>query len=197
MEVRVLSWASRDPGSNRFTGGNLARRSILLAAAILGCATATKPKPWRPEPGPELRAACRQAPVTCRETAQGLASSWTTDEEAFGALKTFSAACDAGDTPSCDAIDRRFTPPRYLGERPAPHYTEEARKKRVQGTWAAICTFTRTGEVPGCSIQESLAGVDTAFVAWIKAGPWAPATLDQRPFGCDHRIEFVLKIGEQ
>lgn len=174
----------------------MAHRSILLAVAVLGCATATKPKPWRPEPGPDLRSACHQAPVTCRETAQGLASSWTTDEEAFGALKTFSAACDAGDTFSCEEIDRRFTRPRYLGERHAPEYTKEARKKHVQGTWAAICTFTRSGEVPGCSIQEPLPGVNTAFVDWIRAGPWAPATLDQRPFGCDHRIEFVLIIAE-
>src|SRR5262245_45393032 len=88
----------------------------LLALALGGCATA--PKRWEPEVAPELRESCRKAPLECRQVAEKLATGWTADDEAFGALKAFSAACQAGDAESCAAIDRRFTRVRYLGQPP-------------------------------------------------------------------------------
>ena len=72
-------------------GGRRRRLIGVLALALAGCATT--PKRWEPEVSPELRESCRKAPLECRQAAEKLAGSWSTVEEAFGALKAFTAAC--------------------------------------------------------------------------------------------------------
>ena len=160
------------------------------------CASAPPaPKRWEPELTAELRDSCRKAPLECRRAAEKLAEGWTTDDEAFGALKAFSAACQAGDAESCADVDRRFTRVRYLGTSPAaPSYPKAAREKRFQGTWAATCTFSRTGEVTGCTVERPVPELDGPFLEWIRAGPWQAPTLDGHAFGCDYRLEFTLSI---
>ena len=171
-------------------------RWVLLATAVGACAsTPPAPKRWEPEVTPELRDTCRKSPLECRQAAEKLAGNWTTEEEAFGALKAFTAACQAGDAESCAAVDRRFTRVRYLGPSPAaPPYPKAAREKRFQGTWVASCTFTRAGEVTGCTVERPVPELDGPFLEWIRAGSWQAATLDGRPFGCDYRLEFKLWI---
>ena len=172
------------------------RRSIVALALALGCCAtdSSSSKRWEPELTPELRESCRKAPVECRQVAEKLAGSWTADDEAFGALKAFTAACQAGDAESCTTVDRRFARVRYLGTIPAPPYPKAARERRWQGTWAATCTFTRTGEVTGCTVEQPVPELDGPFVQWIRAGPWQAPTLDGRPFGCEYRLEFRLSI---
>jgi hypothetical protein len=93
-----------------------------------------------------------------------------------------------------------------LGRRPAVHQgalpegasgagvPEAAREKRLQGTWAATCTFTRTGEVTSCVVERPVPELDQPFLEWIRAGPWQAPTLDGRAFGCEYRLEFSLSI---
>ena len=163
---------------------------------LVACASGPSPTPkrWEPEFPPELRETCSKAPAECRQAAEKLAAAWISDEEAFGALKAFSAACAGGDAAACAAVDTRFARPRYLGDPPYPRYTQEALQKRVEGTWAATCSLSRTGQATGCTIELSLPVLDRHFLEWIRVGPWAPATLDGRPFACDYRFEFRLWI---
>ena len=167
----------------------------MLAVGLRGCATPpSRPKRWEPALPPELGESCRNAPLECRRAAETLAARWTTDEEAFGALKAFTAACRAGDAESCSAVDRRFTRVRSLKERPAPEYPRAAFERRLQGTWAATCTVSRTGEISGCLVEQSVPEIDPPFLEWIRAGPWQAPTLDGRAFGCEYRFWFSLTI---
>ena len=83
-----------------------------------------------------------------------LAHDWSTDEQAFGALKAFAAACEAGDAPACEAVDTRFRPPRYLGSRPVPHLSPRVLTEQSSGRWKATCDFTREGKVSACRVEE-------------------------------------------
>ncbi|HEY1332776.1 MAG TPA: energy transducer TonB, partial [Myxococcaceae bacterium] len=117
-----------------------------------------------------------------------------TDDEAFGELKAFTAACQAGDTESCSTIDRRFTRLKRLSPPPAPAYTKEAREKRLQGTWAATCIVTRTGEITECTVERPTPELDGAFLDWIRTGLYEAPRLDGKPFGCEYRFELMLSI---
>ena len=55
-----------------------------------------------------------------------------------------------------------------------------------------MCSFSRAGQATGCTVEQSLPVLDRPFLESIRAGPWAPPTLDGRPFGCDYRLEFKL-----
>jgi hypothetical protein len=156
---------------------------------------AQSPERWEPQLTTELRESCKKAPLECRQAAETLAAGWTTDDEAFGALRAFAAACQGGDAKSCGVIDRRFTQVRSLSERPVPEYPKAARDKRLQGTSAATCTFTRTGVVTSCTVERPVPELDGPFLAWIREEPYQAATLDGRSFGCEYRLEFRLSIG--
>jgi TonB family protein len=155
---------------------HVARRAA-LALILAGCATTPPaPKRWKPELSPELREACKKAPLECRQTGEKLAASWTTDDEAFGALKAFAAACEAGDEESCATIDQRFTRVMRMSEPRVPPYPKEAREKRVQGTWAVTCDVARSGKVTGCTVEQPVPELDGPFLEWIRTGVYAPPT---------------------
>jgi len=170
--------------------------SLWLMVTFVGCATtspppAPPPKPWRPDPGPVLRQACQQDPVTCRLTAEKLASAWSTDDEAFGALKAFTAACEAGDAPSCSVVDTRFKRP-MLGS-PAVFGSPVPRPSgSPSGTWRATCDMSRGGKVTSCMPDPSNPPLRPGLQDLVKAhleAPYSAATLDGRPFGCPYVFE--------
>ena len=105
------------------------------------------------------------------------------------------AACQAGDAPSCEAIDRRFTRPTLLRDHDrAPRYTSEAVRNRLQGTWVATCRLGRDGRVGECRVETPTPELDESFLAWLRDAPYSPLTLDGRPFSLDYRFEFSLSM---
>ena len=183
-----------------------ARRQLLFGTGLLlglGCSTAplapTGPKPWRPDPGPELLAHCQGAgAVTCRGAAEQLAAQWTTDEEAFGAAKAFSAACLGGDAPACTALDTRFQRPRHAGPGPAtPGLPINVYEHNLEGDWAALCHVDLEGRASQCQVVQSLPMVDTPFVGWVLSSKWSPASVDGRPFACEYRIEVQIRVADR
>jgi TonB family protein len=166
-----------------------------LALVLAGCATTPPaPKRWEPQLSAELREACNKAPVECRQTGEKLAASWTTDDDAFGALKAFTGACQAGDVESCATIDRRFTRVKLLSLPVAPAFPKEAREKRLQGTWAATCTVARTGAITNCTVERPTPELDGPFLDFFRTSVYAAPTLDGRAFECEYRFEFKLSI---
>jgi len=162
---------------------------IAVALVASGCATApTKPKRWAPDLPPDLRESCRRSPIDCRLAAEELARDWSTDEQAFGALKAFSASCEAGDAPACEAVDTRFSRPHYLGTTPVPHLPGAVLREQPSGTWQVTCKFTREGKVTACRVDEENPRVEPAMLEWIRQGPWSAPTLDGRPFGCEYEL---------
>jgi hypothetical protein len=143
---------------------------------------------WTPDLPAELRESCRKAPVGCRQAAEQLAGDRSTDEQAFGALKAFSAACEASDATACEAVDTRFKKPRYLGSTPVPHLPAAVLVERPNGEWKATCQFTREGQVTACRVDQEDFRVEPAVLDWIRQGPWSPPTLDGRPFGCEYEL---------
>ena len=101
-----------------------------------------------PDFSPDLRESCRKAPADCRATAEQLAHDWSTDEQAFGALKAFAAACEAGDAPACEAVDTRFRPPRYLGSRPVPHLSPRVLAEQSRGVEGDVPESRARGRFP-------------------------------------------------
>jgi hypothetical protein len=141
------------------------------------------------EPASRAERELRKAPVDCRAAAEQLARDWSTDEQALGTLKAFSAACEAGDGPECQAVDTRFSKPRYLGASPVPHLPPAALHEQPNGAWKTTCQFTREGTVTACRVDEENARAEPTILDWIRQGPWSPATFDGRPFGCEYELE--------
>ena len=169
----------------------------------VGCATAAtapiSPNPWRPDPGPELLGHCQGVDAaTCRGAAEQLAAHWTTDEEAFGAAKAFSAACLGGDSAACSELDSRFQRPRHAGPGPdTPGLPINVYEHNLEGDWAALCHVGREGRASQCQVVQSLPMVDRPFVGWVLSSKWSPASLDGRPFACEYRIEVEIRVAHR
>ena len=176
---------------------------VWLCLVALGCASAPPvvkvPKPWRPDPGPELLGHCQgAAAATCRGAAEQLAASWKSDDEAWGAAKAFSAACVGGDDEACTALDTRFQRPRHAGPGPdTPGLPINVYEHNLEGDWAAVCHIDRDGRASQCRVVQSLPMVDTQFLTWAVSSRWSPATLDGHPFACDHRIEVTIRVAQR
>ena len=113
------------------------------------------------------------------------------DDEAFGALKAFTAACNAGDVTSCTAIDTRFRGPKHSGDTdPLPKIPHSIVVEQPNGTWTGTCDVSREGKVTSCIPERSNPAVDGIILRHLYAGPYSPPTLDGRPFGCRYDFWF-------
>lgn len=195
---------SRRPETSRgsfhaHVGGTHPAVRLCIGLTLVGCATtppasppaAAQPKPWRPDPGSELGQSCQTSAATCREAAEKLASTWTIDEETFGALKTFNARLQRRGRSF--ALDGRFVRPRFVGALPQGASPVSRPAGPPIGTWRATCEISREGKVTRCAPDPSNPAVGPGVQQLVKAklaGPYAAATLDGRPFGCLYEFFF-------
>ena len=153
------------------------------------CATTPpQPKHWTPDLSPELRESCRKAPADCRATAEQLAHDWSTDEQAFGALKAFAAACEAGDAPACEAVDTRVQaaalPRVEAGTAPFAEGPGRAVERHVEGDMSGHAR----GEGFRLSREEENPRAEPAILDWIARAPGARRHSMAALLACEYRL---------
>ena len=118
----------------------------------------------------------------------------------FRSAEGFSAACETGDAPGCEAVDTRFPRPHYLGTTPVPHLPGAVFRGQPSGTWQVTCQFTREGKVTACRVDEENPRVEPAMLDWNPAGPLECPDARRPSFrlrvqAVAHMVAFVTAIG--
>jgi TonB family protein len=95
------------------------------------------------------------------------------------------------------AITDEITPPR-LKEVASPDYTEEAKKKKIEGTVTIAIVVDKKGDVVDAKVVKGLGhGLDENAVVAVKEWKYKPAEKDGTPIAVkmEVTVEFFLPIG--
>lgn len=175
-------------------------RPLLLVALVLasplGCATTApeaKARGWRPVPPDAVAEGCAGAAARgCYQQAlQALASN---PPDAFRAQNLLAAACSEKVADACQALDARFRPPRAIRV-PSLSDTPPTGTAVVE----FICWVEPGGELTNCHHSRSAGSnreLDKRLSDQLVGGQtnalFHPSTLDQRPYGTEVRLVYVL-----
>lgn len=90
-------------------------------------------------------------------------------------------------------FDGRMTPPRLLAG-PTIQYTDKALEHDVEGLMIVRCLMTRTGEVKGCEVKQSVRFMDNAVVETLEKRRYTPVTLEGKPIEVYYTFRVRLTL---
>ena len=162
------------------------------AALILLCACATPaPRPAAPPPSPteSLIAECAgAAAISCYRKGARLLES-RRPEVAQESMDHVDAACAGGVDEACDLAELAFKAPRRIAGR-NPVATPAVRGEHIRGTVAVRCRLGVDGILRGCTVLQSVAGMDAEVLDSLSTRVYEPATWGGNPV----EVPFDIRI---